>query len=208
MPKSNKALIGLFFEVVPNPGHLHHYFSYVEKLKPELEKHKGLIWLNRYRAQLDDYSLLSYQLWDSEKSLENWRQNKMHRLAQKAGIKKHFKNYRIRIGQRLAHWPADTVPDAHFELALEASELLLSIQSRVFIPTSAFNKHASLDCVYCGLSASDQFITLVTPNNLPSALALTSSMSPDFFDKIELFLISRNYSMTERDQAPSAKHSE
>ena len=207
MPKSNKALIGLFFEVVPNPGHLHHYFSYVEKLKPELEKHKGLIWLNRYRAQLDDYSLLSYQLWDSEKSLENWRQNKMHRLAQKAGIKKHFKNYRIRIGQRLAHWPADTVPDAHFELALEASELLLSIQSRVFIPTSAFNKHASLDCVYCDLSSSDQFITLVTPNNLSSAMALTASMSPDFFDKIELFLISRNYSMTERDQAPSAKHS-
>ena len=207
MPKSNKALIGLFFEVVPNPGHLHHYFSYVEKLRPELEKHKGLIWLNRYRAQFDDYSLLSYQLWDSEKSLENWRQNKMHRLAQKAGIKKHFKNYRIRIGQRLAHWPADTVPDAHFELALEASELLLSIQSRVFIPTSAFNKHASLDCVYCDLSSSDQFITLVTPNNLSSAMALTSSMSPDFFDKIELFLISRNYSMMERDQAPSAKHS-
>ena len=207
MPKSNKALIGLFFEVVPNPGHLHHYFSYVEKLRPELEKHKGLIWLNRYRAQFDDYSLLSYQLWDSEKSLENWRQNKMHRLAQKAGIKKHFKNYRIRIGQRLAHWPADTVPDAHFELALEASELLLSIQSRVFIPTSAFNKHASLDCVYCDLSSSDQFITLVTPNNLSSAMALTSSMSPDFFDKIELFLISRNYTMIERDQAPSAKHS-
>ena len=207
MPKSNKALIGLFFEVVPNPGHLHHYFSYVEKLKPELEKHKGLIWLNRYRAQCDDYSLLSYQLWDSEKSLENWRQNKMHRLAQKAGIKKHFKNYRIRIGQRLAYWPADTVPDAHFELASEASELLLSIQSRVFIPASAFNKHASLDCVYCDLSSSDQFITLVTPNNLSSAMALTSSMSPDFFDKIELFLISRNYSMIERDQAPSAKHS-
>ena len=207
MPKSNKALMGLFFEVVPNPGHLHHYFSYVEKLKPELEKHKGLIWLNRYRAQFDDYSLLSYQLWDSEKSLENWRQNKMHRLAQKAGIKKHFKNYRIRIGQRLTCWPADTVPDAHFELALPASELLLSIQSRVFIPSSAFNKHASLDCVYCDLSSSDQFITLVTPYNLSSAMALTSSMPPDFFDKIELFLISRNYSMIERGQAPSAKHS-
>ena len=100
MPKSNEAPIGLFFEVVPNPGHLNHYFSYVEKLKPELEKHDGLIWLNRYRAQLDDYSLLSHQLWDSEKSLENWRQNKQHRLAQKAGIKKHFKDYRIRIGQK------------------------------------------------------------------------------------------------------------
>jgi hypothetical protein len=48
----------------------------------------------------------------------------------------------------------------------------------------------------------------VKPNNLSSALALTSSMSPDFFDKIELFLISRNYSMKERDQAPLAKHHE
>ena len=41
MPKSNEAPIGLFFEVAPNPGHLNHYFSYVEKLKPELEKHDG-----------------------------------------------------------------------------------------------------------------------------------------------------------------------
>ena len=208
MPKSNKALIGLFFEVVPNPGHLHHYFSYVEKLKPELEKHKGLIWLNRYRAQSDDYSLLSYQLWDNEESLGNWRQNKQHRLAQKAGIKKHFKNYRIRIGQRIVCWPADIVPDAHFQLASEASELLLSIQSRVLIPPTAFNKYAPLDCVYCDLLSPDQFITLVTPNNLSSAMALTASMSRDFFDKIELFLISRNYSMTERDQAPPTKHSE
>jgi hypothetical protein len=68
--------------------------------------------------------------------------------------------------------------------------------------------HASLDSVYCGLSASDQFITLVTPNNLSSALALTSTMSSDLFDKIELFSISRNYSMTERDQAPSTKNHE
>jgi hypothetical protein len=52
MAKSNEAPIGLFFEVAPNPGHSNHYFSYVEKLKPELEKHDGLIWLNRYRAQL------------------------------------------------------------------------------------------------------------------------------------------------------------
>ena len=205
---SNKALIGLFFEVVPNPGHLNHYFDYVEKLKPELEKHNGLIWLNRYRALFDDQCLLSHQLWDSEKSLENWQRNKLHRLAQKAGIKKHFKDYRIRIGKRLACWQADIVTDVNFEITSKSDALLLSIQSRVSIPNTAFNKHASLDCVYCDLSASDQFITLVKPNNLSSALALTSSMSPDFFDKIELFLISRNYSMKERDQAPLAKHHE
>ena len=202
MPKSNETPIGLFFEVAPNPGHLNHYFSYVEKLKPELEKHDGLIWLNRYRAQLDDYSLLSHQLWDSEKSLENWRQNKQHRLAQKAGIKKHFKDYRIRIGQRLACWQADLVTDANFDSISKSDALLVSIQSRAVISNTAFNKYASLDGAYHGLSASDQFITLVTPNDLSSVLALTSSISTESIDKIELFLISRDYSMTDRIQAP------
>jgi heme-degrading monooxygenase HmoA len=202
MPKSNETPIGLFFEVAPNPGHLNHYFSYVERLKPELEKHDGLIWLNRYRAQLDDYSLLSHQLWDSEKSLENWRQNKQHRLAQKAGIKKHFKDYRIRIGQRLACWQADLVTDANFDSISKSDALLVSIQSRAVISNTAFNKYASLDGAYHGLSASDQFITLVTPNDLSSVLALTSSISPGSIDKIELFLISRDYSMTDRIQAP------
>ena len=202
MPKSNETPIGLFFEVAPNPGHVNHYFSYVEKLKPELEKHDGLIWLNRYRAQLDDYSLLSHQLWDSEKSLENWRQNKQHRLAQKAGIKKHFKDYRIRIGQRLACWQADLVTDANFDSISKSDALLVSIQSRAVISNTAFNKHASLDGAYYGLSASDQFITLVTPNDLSSVLALTSSISTESIDKIELFLISRDYSMTDRIQAP------
>ena len=202
MPKSNEAPIGLFFEVAPNPGHLNHYFSYVEKLKPELEKHKGLIWLNRYEAHLDDYSLLSHQLWDSKKSLENWRQNKQHRLAQKAGIKKHFKDYRIRIGQRLACWQADLATDANFELTSKSGALLVSIQSRSVISNTAFDKYASLDGAYRGLSASDQFITLVTPNDLTSLLAFTSTISPDFIGKIELFLISRDYSMTERIQAP------
>jgi heme-degrading monooxygenase HmoA len=202
MPKSNEAPIGLFFEVAPKPGHLNHYFSYVEKLKPELEKHDGLIWLNRYRAQLDDYSLLSHQLWDSEKSLENWRQNKQHRLAQKAGIKKHFKDYRIRIGQRLACWQADLVTDANFDSTSKSDALLVSIQSRAVISNTAFNKYASLDGAYHGLSASDQFITLVTPNDLSSVLALASSISPGSIDKIELFLISRDYSMKDRIQAP------
>ena len=208
MSVSNKALIGLFFEVVPYSGHLNHYLNYVEKLKPELEKHKGLIWLNRYLSLFDDQCLLSHQLWDSEKSLENWRRNKLHRMAQKAGIEKHFKDYRIRIGERLACWKADIVNDVNIETASKSGALLLSIQSGVFIPNPAFTEHASLDSVYCGLSASDQFITLMTPNNLSSALALTSTMSPDLFNKMELFLISRNYSMTERDQAPSAKHHE
>ena len=164
--------------------------------------------MNRYRALFDDHCILSHQLWDSEKSLENWRQNKLHRLAQKAGIEKHFRDYRIRVGRRLACWQADISTGVDNALTSKSGELLLSIQSKAVIPTTAFNKHASLDSVYCGLSASDQFITLVTPNSLSAAGELTSTMSRDLFAKMELFLISRNYSMTKRDHAPSAKHHE
>lgn len=202
MHKSNGAPIGLFFEVVSNPGHLHHYFSYVEKLKPELEKHKGLIWLNRYKAQFDDYSLLSYQLWDSEKSLENWRQNEMHRVAQKAGIKTHFKDYRIRIGRRLARWQADIATNVNNALASNSGDLLLSIQSSEVISNTVFTKYGFLDSAYCGLSAPDQFITLVTPTDLSSVQALIDSISADSIDNIELFLITRDYTMIDRIRAP------
>ena len=70
MSVNGDELIGLFFEVTPHPGHSAHYFSYVEKLKPELAKHPGLAWLNRYQTLSDDCSLLSYQLWKNEKSIE------------------------------------------------------------------------------------------------------------------------------------------
>ena len=84
------ALIGLFFEVTPHLGHSKHYFSYVEKLRPELAKYSGLVWLNRYQTLSEDCSLLSYQLWENEKFIENWLNYKIHRLAQDAGINVHF----------------------------------------------------------------------------------------------------------------------
>ena len=102
----------------------------------------------------------------------------------------------------MACWQADLVTDANFDSISKSDALLVSIQSRAVISNTAFNKYASLDGAYHGLSASDQFITLVTPNDLSSVLALTSSISPGSIDKIELFLISRDYSMTDRIQAP------
>ena len=94
------ALIGLFFEVTPNLCHSKHYFSYVEKLRPELVKHSGLVWLNRYQTLSDDYSLLSYQLWENEKSIEKWRKHNMHRLAPQIGTKTHVKYYGMRELER------------------------------------------------------------------------------------------------------------
>ena len=199
---NSDSVIGLFFEVTPQPGHSEHYFSLVEKLKPELANYGGLLWLNRYRALFDSCSLLSHQLWDSEQSIENWRKNKRHHLAQTAGIKTHFKDYRIRIGKRLEGWLVDNKSELGNCSMGGSSSLLLSVHSKAPILNFIPEEYDSSKITYADPLASKQFITLLKPNDLLHAKALKSSINPDIMDKIELFLIGRNYSMTERDQAP------
>ena len=193
------ALIGLFFEVTPNLGHSKHYFSYVEKLRPELVKHSGLVWLNRYQTLSDDCSLLSYQLWENEKSIENWRNNKMHRLAQEAGIKAHFKDYRIRVGQRVSFWAQGETIKLKTGSPPEPNSLLLCVRSEALIPHETFAKLGSFESAYRGLSVSNHFVTLVSPNDLCCAETLASSIISDLDCKIDLFLISRDYSMVRND---------
>ena len=199
MSINGDALIGLFFEVRPHLGHSEHYFSYVEKLKPELAKHSGLVWLNRYETLSDDCTLLSYQLWENEKSIENWRNNKMHRLAQEAGIKTHFKDYRIRVGQRVSFWAQGETIKLNTGSRAKSDSLLLCVQSEAPIPNDTFAKIGSFESAYCGLSTSNHFVTLVRPNDLFCAKTLASSIIPDLASKIDLFLISRDYSMVRHD---------
>ena len=205
MSENSDAVVGLFFEVTPKPGHSGHYFSFVERLKPELATYEGLLSLSRYRALFDGYSLLSHQLWDSEQSIENWRKNKTHRLAQTAGAKTHFKDYRIRIGKRLEGWLADNKPELESCSSGGSSSLLLSIQSKAPILDSIPEEYGSSRITYVDLVAPKHYITLLKPDDLLHAKDLGSGINPDIIDKIELFLIARNYSMTERDQAPSQK---
>ena len=199
------ALIGLFFEATPQPGHSEHYFSFVERLKPELANYGGLLWLNRYRALFDGCSLLSHQLWDSEQSIENWRKNKAHRLAQTAGIKTHFKDYRIRIGKRLDSWLVDDKSELESRSPGGSSSLLLSVHSNAPVIDFIPEEYSSSKISYVDLAASKQFITLLNPNDLLHARTLRSGIDPDIIDKVELFLIGRNYSMIKRDQAPPQK---
>ena len=140
MSVDGDPLIGLFFEVTPHQGHLKHYFSYVEKLQPELAKHSGLVSLNRYQTLSDDCSILSYQLWKNEKSIESWRNNKMHRLAQEAGIKVHFKDYRIRVGERVSFWPQGETSKLDNGSIEKSNSLLLCVHREAPILQDLFTK--------------------------------------------------------------------
>ena len=201
MSVGGDSLIGLFFEVTPHQGHSKHYFSYVEKLQPELAKHSGLVSLNRYQTLSDDFSILSYQLWKNEKSIEKWRNNKMHRLAQKAGIKVHFKDYRIRVGERVSFWPQGETSKLDNGSIAKSSSLLLCVQSEAPISRDLFAKLGFFESVYCELSDSNQFITLIRPNDLFCAKTIASTIISDLTCKIDLFAISRDYSMVKNELA-------
>lgn len=201
MQKTDGSVIGLFFEVKPKPGHLDNYFTYVEKLKSELSKQKGLLWLQRYHALLDNNSLLSHQLWDHQDSIVTWRQNKAHRSAQTAGIKTHFQDYRIRIGERLQHGSIDELAVGKQAASLNG-KLLLSIHSNVFLPKAAFDDCGLIPSVFSAVINPHNIITLNTIEDMEQAVFLAKTLDKSVIGKAELFLINRDYSMFDRDQAP------
>ena len=130
-----------------------------------------------------------------EKSIENWRNNKMHRVAQEAGIKVHFKDYRIRVGERVSFWPQGETSKLNNGSIAKSSSLLLCVQSEAPISQDSFAKLGFFESVYRELSDSNQFVTLVRPNDLFCAKTIASTIISDLTCKIGLFAINRDYSM-------------
>ncbi len=91
-------VIALFFEMHPKPGHLDHYFAHVERLRPHLARHEGLLRIERFRRLDDSNAILSFQLWQDEDAILKWRRDDAHRVSQAAGRNVHFSDYRIRVG--------------------------------------------------------------------------------------------------------------
>jgi heme-degrading monooxygenase HmoA len=91
-------MIGLFFEVIPMDGHASSYFELAAGLKPELERNGGVLFIDRYISTDRPDVILSHQWWVDEDALIRWRQNAKHRVIQRAGRERHFKDYRLRIG--------------------------------------------------------------------------------------------------------------
>ena len=100
----NQKPIGLFFEVLPKIGHRKAYFEYVNKLQPALAENDGLLWLKRYEEIKNKKLILSHQLWKDERSIKKWRKNNLHIIAQDAGKRIHFLDYRIRVGPCFWRW--------------------------------------------------------------------------------------------------------
>ena len=97
-------MIGLFFEVMPRPGHEQAYFDIAAGLRPELDKNPGLLFIDRFRSLVRQNLVLSHSHWRDEASLAKWRSHAKHHAAQLAGRRQHFEDYRLRIGELVCEW--------------------------------------------------------------------------------------------------------
>lgn len=182
---------GLFFDVQPKPGHMPHYFDHVNRLKPVLAQHRGLVFLDRYRPLDDADALLSHQLWADEGAIAGWRADLTHRASQSAGRRIHFIDYRIRVGQMVLHLTPDSC--ARPDLA----------DGRLLVVGYGDGPLAFEDArAYESVNTPGRFVTLASRQDGAEALALADAAMAQGAADLRIFAIDRDYTLTNRAEAP------
>ena len=96
---TNRHPIAVIFEVIPAAGHKDEYLDLALRLKPELEKIKGFISIERFQSIYHPEKILSLSIWENEAAIAQWRNLESHRAAQAKGRAYIFKDYHLRIAQ-------------------------------------------------------------------------------------------------------------
>jgi len=97
--ETNTHPIAVIFEVIPADGHKDEYLNIALSLKPELEKIKGFISIERFQSIYHPEKILSLSIWENEAAIQEWRNLEVHRSAQSKGREYIFKDYHLRIAQ-------------------------------------------------------------------------------------------------------------
>jgi heme-degrading monooxygenase HmoA len=172
-------MLGLFFDVRPKPGHMVHYFAHVDRLKPVLAAHDGLIYLERFRPLDDPDALLSHQHWRDEAALAGWRRDATQRVSQAAGRRVHFEDYRIRVGSEGADG------EGRFVVTIAGAEPFA--QGRA----------------YESVTRPGVFLTLAEAGAGAGAREIAARARAGGADAVHVFAIARDYTLTDRAEAPS-----
>jgi len=90
-------MIAVIFEVYPAKGKLNEYLTIAQDLKAELEKIDGFVSIERFSSLIEEGKILSLSFWRDDKAVNQWRNLKAHRSAQKKGRTGVFSDYRLRV---------------------------------------------------------------------------------------------------------------
>ena len=202
METKAQSIYGLFFEVQPKPGQRQAYFDHVDKLKSELNRHEGLLWIQRYQSIDVPDLILSHQYWASEAALVAWRRNQKHRYSQTQGIKKIFANYRIRVGPRIWSWSDE---NHSIELPWDQNSFtncILTLRKSRDVVVNIDDASVTLTSRYVSLTAKGQELITYACDSLTEVLL--SKIFQSGAERADLFLTERDYGLFDRSGAPLA----
>ena len=202
METEEQSIYGLFFEVQPKPGQRQAYFDHVDKLKSELNRHEGLLWIQRYQSIDVPDLILSHQYWASEAALVAWRRNQEHRYSQTQGIKKIFANYRIRVGPRIWSWSDE---NHSIELPWDQNSFtncILTLRKSRDVVVDIDDASVTSTSRYVSLTAKGQELITYACDSLTEVLL--SKIFQSGAERADLFLTERDYGLFDRIGAPLA----
>ncbi|MEM8794556.1 MAG: antibiotic biosynthesis monooxygenase [Pseudomonadota bacterium] len=192
----------LLFEVEPKDGHEDLYFRRAQSLKPLLDNHQGLLYLERFKSLSRPNVILSHQHWQDEAAIAKWRADGTHYQSQEAGRYKHFADYRLRVGHVLEHRQSDrqTMQAPLVGLYRENDE-----DTRRFVVVS-YSSEASASGggeTFKSVTSDESYATVFEVAGLHTAQDLLSSLSDENSVTGGLIsVITRDYGMYEREEAP------
>ena len=94
-------MIAVIFEAQPHEDQQQAYLSIAASLRAELEAIDGFISIERFQSLSDQDKILSLSWWRDEASVARWRRVEQHRVAQRAGRERIFRDYRLRVAEVL-----------------------------------------------------------------------------------------------------------
>ncbi len=197
-------MIALFFEVTPKPGQESRYLDIAGALKPELEKNGGLLFLDRYRSLTRERTMLSHQIWADEASLVRWRANGQHYGAQTAGRNAVFEDYRLRVGPVIAEGGegGGVVPQlegqAYNDPNLQTERFVIVVRSHTQLvaagPAGEGYRSVYRETEYAWIGD--------VADRQQGYDALRVVASDDCVSAAQLCIVSRDYSLNHRREAP------
>ena len=201
----NPAMIALFFEVTPAEGQDNRYLEIAASLKPELEKSGGVVYLDRFRSLSRPRVMLSHQIWTDEASLARWRANERHNGAQTAGRNAVFADYRLRIGAVIAHLGTqrefiETEPGVAYNDPSRQPERHMAVVRSSGQPFAGSGiSGEAFRSVYTDTSYA--WVAAV-PNRTTGLTAVRLAAADTCVSAAQLCLVSRDYGMFDRREAP------
>ncbi len=192
----------LLFEMKPRDGHEEHYFRHAAALRPRLEQHDGLIYIDRFKSLVRPGVILSHSMWRDEASLAKWRTDTHHHNSQAAGRNKHFEDYRLRISHVLEHAEKERdMREWSDEGAYSAPD---SRTPRFLVIVASKDKPFSdLGEAYLSVNFDDAYVNVIDAGSRSAGREIRASADENpAVEKASLCMVSRDYGMFDRAEAP------